>query len=417
MRPPAARSWRTAILKDSPGKLWTWALLPHFADEERTRAGRTLCVLSLGLMAMGAFSLVQAWLNGWTGAACALAVENLFLIAALGFNRQGEIEWATKIICFSELVCGLLLTSVFGPGFTDEAMLLFPLILVTAAILLDWRSYISFASLVVVSVACSGFILAATGSETRYHRVVNVINILIVTVVAVGLLAHNLKGSVFRSREAERGIRALSARLITAQEEERARLARELHDDLSQQIAAMSIGMGILKSQIPQQQVDARAQCDRIQQKLVNVAENIRRLSHELHPAVLEHSGLASALRTYCSEFGLLTGVRVSLQAHGSFEDVPIPVALCIYRITQEALQNVAKHANVGAAEVELGRSDGVLYLSVSDRGAGIEPSRAAPLVGLGLVSIKERTRLVNGAVEIQSKPNQGTTVRVRIPA
>jgi hypothetical protein len=95
MRPPAARSWRTAILKDSPGKLWTWALLPHFADEERTRAGRTLCVLSLGLMAMGAFSLVQAWLNGWTGAACTLAVENLFLIAALGFNRQGEIEWAT----------------------------------------------------------------------------------------------------------------------------------------------------------------------------------------------------------------------------------------------------------------------------------------------------------------------------------
>jgi signal transduction histidine kinase len=252
---------------------------------------------------------------------------------------------------------------------------------------------------------------------TRYARVVNVVNILVVTVIAVGLLAHSLKKSLLQSREAEREIRALSARLINAQEEERTRIARELHDDLSQQVAAMSIGMGILKSQIPPQQVDARAQSDRIQQKLVNVAGSIRRLSHELHPAVLEHSGLAAALQTYCSEFGLLTGVRVSLQSHGSFEGVPIPVALCVYRITQEALQNVAKHANVGEAEVELTRSDGILCLSVSDRGAGIETVRATPRVGLGLVSIKERTRLVNGAFEIQSKPNQGTTVLVRIPA
>jgi signal transduction histidine kinase len=401
----------------TPGKLWTRALLPRFTDEEKTRAGRTLCFLSLGLMAMGAFSLVQAWHYGWTGAAWTLGGENLCLMAALGFNRLGEIEWATKIICFSELGCGLLLTSLFGPGFMDEAMLLFPLILVTAAVLLDWRSYIGFAGLVVVSVACSGFILAATGASTRYARVVNVINILLVTVVAVGLLAHNLKKSVLQSREAEREIRALSARLISAQEEERTRIARELHDDLSQQIAAMSIGMGILKSQIPPQQVDARAQSDRIQQKMVNIAENIRQLSHELHPAVLEHSGLAAALRTYCSEFGLLTGVRVSLQSHGSFEGVPVPVALCIYRIAQEALQNVAKHANVEEAEVELSRLDGILRLSVSDRGAGIEPSRATPRVGLGLVSIKERTRLVNGAFEIQSKPNQGTIVSVRIPA
>jgi hypothetical protein len=155
---------RSTILNDSPGKLLTSALLPRFTDEEKTRAGRTLCFLSLGLMAMGSFSLVQAWHYGWTGAASTLGVENVCLIAALWFNRQGEIEWATKIICFSELGCGLLLTSLFGPGFSDEAMLLFPLILVTAAVLLDWRSYIRFAGLVVVSVACSGFILAATGS-------------------------------------------------------------------------------------------------------------------------------------------------------------------------------------------------------------------------------------------------------------
>jgi hypothetical protein len=143
---PAPRSWRAAILNDSLGKLWNWALVPRFTDEEKARAGRVVAFLSLGLMAMGAFSLVQAWHYGWTGAAYTLGIENLCLIAALGFNRLGQIELATKIICFGELGCGLLLTSLFGPGFSDEAMLLFPLILVTAAILLDWRSYIGFAA-------------------------------------------------------------------------------------------------------------------------------------------------------------------------------------------------------------------------------------------------------------------------------
>jgi signal transduction histidine kinase len=238
-----------------------------------------------------------------------------------------------------------------------------------------------------------------------------------ITAVVAGLLARNLKRRVLQSRLAEQEVRALSERLINVQEEERARLARELHDDISQQVAALSIGMSNLKRQIPQQQGDAREQSDRIQQKLVHVAESIRRLSHELHPAVLEYSGLAAALRTYCSEFKLLTGIRVSLQADGSFESVPSPVAVCIYRITQEALQNVAKHAKVAEAEVELIRSDATLCLSVSDHGPGIKPSCGATPVGLGLASIRERTRLVNGTFEIQSKPEQGTTVLLRIPA
>ncbi len=348
-----------------------------------------------------------------------LGAENLILVAALWFNRRGEIQLATKIVCFSELGCVLLLTSVIGGGFKDEGMLLFPLIVVIAAILLDWNSYIRFASLVMVSVAGSGFIQSAIGTwdnQTTYHRVANVLNILLVTVVAVGLLARNLKRSAVQSHEAERGMRALSARLIDAQEEERTRIARELHDDLSQQIAALSIGMGILKRQILTQPADAVPQSDRIQQKLVAVSESIRRLSHELHPAVLEHSGLAAALRTYCSEFGLLTGVRVSFQESGSFEGIPIAVSLCVYRITQEALQNVAKHAKVAEAGVELERADGALRLSVSDRGVGIAPGRSALPGGLGLVSLKERALLVNGALEIQSQPNQGTNIRLTVP-
>jgi PAS domain S-box-containing protein len=214
----------------------------------------------------------------------------------------------------------------------------------------------------------------------------------------------------------EQEIRALSARLINAQEEERARLARELHDDLSQQIAALSIGMSNLKRQLPAGEAEAREQSGRIQQKLVQVAESIRLLSHELHPAALEHSGLGAALRGCCSEFGLLTNIRVSCKIHGCFEGVPSSVSLCVYRTTQEALQNIAKHARVTEAEVELRRADGLLCLTVSDRGAGIPPNRAGMPAGLGLVSIKERIRLVNGTFEMQSQPNCGTTLGVKIP-
>lgn len=211
----------------------------------------------------------------------------------------------------------------------------------------------------------------------------------------------------------EQEIQALSARLIGAQEEERKRLARELHDDLNQQIAALSIGMGNLKKHIPEAQAEARGQSDRIHQKLVQLAETVRSLSHDLHPAVLQYSGLAAALRAYCDE---LTDVRVSLHIHGSFDGVPSSAALCIYRITQEALKNVAKHAKVGTATVELGRAEGRLHLTVSDTGVGIQPAGSEPAPGLGLVSIKERTRLAGGRVRIESQPNHGTTITVSIP-
>ncbi|MFY9723923.1 MAG: PAS domain S-box protein [Bryobacteraceae bacterium] len=218
-------------------------------------------------------------------------------------------------------------------------------------------------------------------------------------------------------RRAESQLRGLSARLIDAQEEERKRLARELHDDLNQQIAAVTIGVGNLKRHIPEELAEVRGQSDRIHQKLVHLAEAIRRMSHELHPAILQYSGLATALRTYCDEFGALARVRVSLDIDGSFDGVAPATALCIYRIAQEALRNVAKHAKVETAAIQLRREEGQLLLTVSDRGVGMQPSRASATTGLGLVSIKERTRLVGGSLEIRSQPDQGTTITVEVPA
>ncbi len=218
-----------------------------------------------------------------------------------------------------------------------------------------------------------------------------------------------------RTRQ-ENEIRLLSARLMNAQEEERGRLARELHDDLSQQIAALSIAMGNLKRKIPDEQIEVRSQSDRIQQKLVHAAETVRRISHQLHPAVLEHSGLAPALRSCCEEFGSLTGIQVSVDTEGSFDRVPSAVALSLYRITQEALQNVAKHAQIGEARVTLRNSEETLILTIADPGVGMELAGVNLSGGLGLLSIKERTRLIHGTVEFSSRLNQGATVTVKVP-
>jgi two-component system sensor histidine kinase UhpB len=219
-----------------------------------------------------------------------------------------------------------------------------------------------------------------------------------------------------RLREANKRLQELSSRLIGAQEEERKRLARELHDDLSQQIAAVSLATGSLKRHIPAERPEARAQADAIHGKLVNLAEAVRRMSHELHPAVLQYSGLEPAMRSYCEEYGGLTGLDIALEVEGSFEGVVPDAALCLFRVAQEALRNVMKHAKVKEAKVELRRAGGVLSLSVSDRGVGMEKGRGPSKAGLGLLNIQERTRLVGGKAEIRIEPGHGTTVRVEIP-
>lgn len=214
----------------------------------------------------------------------------------------------------------------------------------------------------------------------------------------------------------EKEIETLSARLIGAQEEERKRLAGELHDDLNQQIAVASIAVANLKRHLPPEQVDARRESDRVHQKLAHLAEMVRRMSHSLHPAVLQYFGLPAAIRSCSEEFADFTHIGISVKTSGSFDDVPYLTAISVYRIAQEALQNIAKHANASTGLVELSRSDGVLCLTVSDSGVGMESVGAAMQNGIGLLSIKERARLVGGSVEITSQSNHGTSVTVKVP-
>ncbi len=237
----------------------------------------------------------------------------------------------------------------------------------------------------------------------------------------IGLAAVIGGGSVWRAqqarffREREEEIRSFSARLMQAREDERRHLALELHDDVNQQLAAVNMGVAVLRRQIPAGDSGVESQSALIHRQLVQVTDAIRRISHDLHPAILEIGGLSAAIRSCCAEFEALTKIRVEFAAAGDFSGISPAVSLALYRIVQEALQNVAKHANAETARVELSRSASLLRLTVSDSGKGIHPSITKARAGLGLLGIRERARLAGGEAVINSAPNEGTTLTVRL--
>jgi signal transduction histidine kinase len=211
-------------------------------------------------------------------------------------------------------------------------------------------------------------------------------------------------------------ITALNERLMTAQEEERSRIAAELHDGVLQQITVLSLLLGTVKRQVLSES-ELKARVNEVQKRLIEVGSDIRQLSHELHPPVLHESGLAGALTSYCKEFHNAHGIPVCCDVDASVSELSVAAALCLYRIAQEALGNVAKHSQARGVEVRLTRSAGRVCLCVRDDGAGFVPDQVGDSAGLGLISMRERVRPLNGTLEFESEPGHGTTVRAEIPA
>ena len=209
----------------------------------------------------------------------------------------------------------------------------------------------------------------------------------------------------------------LAGRLITAQDAERSRIARDLHDDVNQQLAALSVGLSNFKRRLPLCG-DAVVQNElaRLQQRTVDLADVIRNLSHELHPGVLQHAGLSAALRGHCAEIGRQSAIEVTLSAVDGLDGIPQDVALCLYRVAQEALRNVAAHAGARKAQVILRSAEDGLELVIADDGQGFKLAEARRVGGLGLISLDERVRLIGGTLTINTEPQRGTEVRVQVP-
>jgi two-component system, NarL family, sensor kinase len=236
------------------------------------------------------------------------------------------------------------------------------------------------------------------------------------------LLADVFAGALARQRaertahESSEHIRDLAGRLMTSQEEERRRIARELHDGVNQELAALSIALSTLEAGLPAETApDRRQEIARLQGRTVEMAETIRHLTRELHPGILQYAGLAAALRTHCQEFERDRGLTVRLQADDDLGTVPADVALCLYRVTQEALQNVARHAQASLVRVVVTRDGTDLVLTIRDDGRGFDLAQRRGQ-GLGLISLDERVRLAGGRFTIDTERGRGTEIRVVVP-
>jgi signal transduction histidine kinase len=209
---------------------------------------------------------------------------------------------------------------------------------------------------------------------------------------------------------------ALAGRLIKSQEAERVRIARDLHDGVCQELACIVSDIDQLRTQDGQISADTQEILDSLQQRIAGVSQSLRLLSHELHPAVLKFMGLRTALQSHCADFARQHIVRVKFYADHEVEPVSPPVALALFRIAQEALQNIARHGHARNATVSLARDTTHVTLTIADDGEGFDVEAARPNPGLGLLSMEERARMVQGNVVIHSEPGEGTTIEVRVP-
>ncbi len=211
----------------------------------------------------------------------------------------------------------------------------------------------------------------------------------------------------------EQALKHLGGRLIAAQEDERRRMARELHDDVSQRFALVLMGLEQLTLQ-PLATSDVKTRSKGLWNMASGIAHDLRRMSHQLHPSMLEALGLVPAIDGLCRELSMLHRLRVRFRHRNVPRNLPSEVALCLFRIVQETLQNVIKHSGAVEAEVSLAVENGYLELRVADPGAGFAPEDQQQS-GLGLMSMRERVHSIGGDLVIHSAPGQGTRIGVRV--
>lgn len=227
-----------------------------------------------------------------------------------------------------------------------------------------------------------------------------------------GFTGYRIDGNQ-RKADAE-AVQELSGLLINAQEDERARIARDLHDNVGQRVAMLAIDVELIKQGLAESDEVLRQQLDEVNRHTAELSRDIRNLSHQLHSAMLDHAGLPAAARQLCTQVSQQHGVAVEVTDLGVPRTLPRDISLCMFRILQESLNNVVKHSGARSAEVTLIAYDEVLELRIVDSGRGFDPEVRKS--GLGLVSMKERLRLVGGKLTLRSAPDAGTEITAQVP-
>ena len=215
---------------------------------------------------------------------------------------------------------------------------------------------------------------------------------------------------------AEEALSGVSGRLIEAHEEERSWIARELHDDFNQRVALLATILERVKQDLPAAEEAAKRGVEEAAQHVTELGSDMQALSHRLHSSKLEYLGLVAAVAGFCQEFSNRQNVNIDFHSENIPKALPKELSLCLFRVLQEALQNSLKHSGERRFEVSLNCAKSEIELTVRDSGVGFDPEKIVSGHGLGLTSMKERLKLVDGQLAIDSKPQEGTTIHARVP-
>ncbi len=225
-----------------------------------------------------------------------------------------------------------------------------------------------------------------------------------------------LRKSEAAIQESRKALQELAGKLLTAQEAERRRLAREMHDDLTQRLAVLAIEAGKLETLLESSGGPVPDKLREMKEQMVKLAADVHAISRQLHPSILDDLGLVDAMESECTSFSQREGIVVKYQPKNVPAALPKDLALCLYRMTQEALRNIAKHAQTTEAHVFLTGKDAGIMLTIEDHGIGFDLAKVRGKKGLGLASMEERARLVQAELRVDSRPGKGTVIEVRAP-
>jgi signal transduction histidine kinase len=238
-----------------------------------------------------------------------------------------------------------------------------------------------------------------------------------VAITAFLVASLTIAGLVSKVRkQAEDALSTVSYKVIEAEEQERHRIAGDLHEDICQRLNMLSLQIEQVKKATPNLKFDVSNRMDVVLKQSLEIGSDVRALAHELYSPRLEYLDTAAVMRSFCRDFSKRRGVEIDFSSGGLPSLIPPDVTLCLFRILQEALQNAAKHSGVRQFDGRLWGTPDEIHLTVSDCGVGFNLEMARKAEGLGFNRMQERLKLVNGTVSIESQPKRGVTIHARVP-
>jgi signal transduction histidine kinase len=351
----------------------------------------------------------------WTNALAELTIVPVIVLWVSNGRRWIKGATLGRFCEAGLLVLGTVLASFLVFGFKAELPSTSSVILFLPLALLMWAAA-RFGSaglspcLLVISVTAIWFVIHGREPFPSASLRENVLSLQVLLCTFVLPLMF-LSGFMTEARHTQASLRQLSSNLINAQEQERTRIGRELHDDINQKLSMLSIRL----ERLPENPADVPGWIQGIRREVEEISSDVQALSHELHSSKLEYLGVIRGINSWCNEFAERQRIEIDFRSDVQ-SVVPFDVGVSLLRVLQEALHNAAKHSRVRRIEVRMAQHANEVHLTVRDAGIGFDVESSIQGKGLGLISMRERVRLLRGRFAIKSKPKGGTTIEVHVP-